>query len=132
MRKKSARWHTVYSIISTIIEEAGIAAGLLWLLPLFGIFLPAWGVIAIMAGFAVYSYIMYRIGHPTITYKEISSPESIIGCIGVAETRLQPVGMVKVNGELWQAVCINEGTQKGDQVVVTGIEGLKLTVKKSG
>jgi membrane protein implicated in regulation of membrane protease activity len=129
-RPKSARWHTIYSILSTIIEEGAIAAGFLWVLPLFGIIVPAWAVTVIMAAFAVFSYVMYRVGHPTISYKEVSAPESIIGNRGVVENPLNPEGYVKVNGELWRAVCPNAPVEKGEEVVVTNIEGLRLTVER--
>lgn len=128
IRRKSARWHTIYSIISTIIEEAAIAAVLLWLLPLFNISVPVWGVILILAGFAVFSYVMYLIGHPTISYREVSAPESIVGSLGVVESALKPEGYVKVSGELWRATSVDSALEKGDEIVVTGIDGLKLTV----
>jgi len=69
MRKpRSGRWHTIYSVISTLVEEIAIAALLLWILPSFGVWVPAWAVVAVLAGFAVFSYIMYRVGHPTVLY----------------------------------------------------------------
>ena len=127
-KKKSARWHTIYSIISTVIEEAGIAALILWLMPLFGIIIPLWGAILVLAGFAVFSYFMYRIGHPTILYEPVNSPESIIGSTGVVESSLNPVGHVRVCGELWQASGGDGNMAKGEEVIVTSIDGLKLTV----
>jgi membrane protein implicated in regulation of membrane protease activity len=128
--RRSARWHTIYSIISTIVEEAGIALGFLWLLPMFGISVPVWGVALIMAGFAAFSYLMYRLGHPTISYKEMNAPDSIVGCTAVVEGDLDPDGWVKVNGELWRVTCVGSKAGKGDEVIVVGIEGLKLTVEK--
>ncbi|MCX6006450.1 MAG: hypothetical protein NTZ34_04205 [Chloroflexi bacterium] len=127
-KKKSARWHTVYSIISTVIEEAGIAALFLWLMPLFGIVVPIWGVILVLAGFAVFSYFMYRIGHPTILYEAVNSPESIVGSTGVVERSLNPEGYVRVCGELWQASGTEGNVEKGEEVIVTSMDGLKLTV----
>jgi membrane protein implicated in regulation of membrane protease activity len=128
--KRSARWHTVYSIISTIVEEGGIAAGFLWLLPMFGFSVPAWGVASIMAGFAAFSYLMYRLGHPTISFKEVNAPDSIVGCTGVVEGDLNPEGLVKVRGELWRATCAGSKAGKGDEVRVISIKGLTLTVEK--
>jgi membrane protein implicated in regulation of membrane protease activity len=130
VKKKSARWHTVYSIISTVIEEAILVAGLLWVLPLFGLVVPVWVVILAIIGFAIFSYFMYRIGHPTILYREISSPESIIGSTGIVERSLNPRGYVKVCGELWSASVTDGRIDKGEEVIVTGITGLKLTVTR--
>ncbi|RPJ63436.1 MAG: hypothetical protein EHM12_02310 [Dehalococcoidia bacterium] len=129
-KNKSARWHTIYSIISTVIEEAIMVAVLLWVLPLFGLVIPVWGIILAIIGFAIFSYFMYRIGHPTTLYREISSPESIIGSTGVVERSLNPQGYVKVCGELWSASVKDGHIEKGEEVIVTGIAGLKLTVTK--
>jgi membrane protein implicated in regulation of membrane protease activity len=127
-KKKSARWHTVYSIISTVIEEAGIATLMLWLMPIFGIVIPLWVTILVLAGFAVFSYFMYRIGHPTVLYEAVNSPESIIGSTGVVERSLNPHGYVRVCGELWQASGKDGNLEKGEEVIVVSMDGLKLTV----
>ena len=113
-KKKSARWHTIYSIISTVIEEAGIAALMLWFLPLFGVVVPLWVIILVLAAFAVFSYFMYRIGHPTVLYETINPPESIIGSTGVVERSLNPAGYVRVCGELWQASGRDGAITPGD------------------
>ena len=129
-KRDPARWHTVYSIISTAVEEAAIAALILWILPIFGIVLPAWGLWLALVVFAIYSYIMYRIGHPTISYKKVNAPESIIGSTGVVEKVLTPDGIVRVRGELWKARSDDGNLDKGQEVTVSGIDGLKLTVNK--
>lgn len=53
--------------------------------------------------------------------------ETLIGKAGVATTDLWPEGQVKVDGELWQARC-DGGADAGTRVVVTGLEGLTLSV----
>jgi len=56
--------------------------------------------------------------------------ETLIGSVGTAHTALSPEGSVRVQGELWQAVA-NEGSlEPGTRVVVTGVEGLRLMVKR--
>lgn len=84
----------------------------------------------ILVGFAVFCYIMYRVGHPTISFKDISSPESIIGGEGIVESGLNPEGYVRVQGELWRAVSGGERLERGEEIIVMGMQGLKLTVKK--
>lgn len=128
-RQKSPRWHTIYSIVTTLIEEAAIAAILLWVLPLFGIHIPLWGILLIMIGFGIFSYVSYLIGHPTISYKEVNAPESIVGREGIVESELNPDGYVRVAGELWKANAGGLNIAKGTSVIVTGIKGLKLTVR---
>ena len=130
MKPKSARWHTIYSIISTVIETLLLAAGIIWLLPLFGISLPWWGILLILVAFVIYSYIMYLIGHPTVLYEPVTAPESIVGSEGVVEADLAPEGYVRVRGELWKAACEDGNPGRGEEVVVTRLDGMKLTVKK--
>ncbi len=133
-QRDPARWHTIYSIISTVVEEMAIAALIIWVLPLFGINLPLWALAAVLVAFAIFSYIMYRIGHPTITFRKVSAPESIIGSAGVVETALDPGGMVKVRGELWKARSAGGPIDKGEDVTISSVEGLTLVVdrKKEG
>ena len=80
--------------------------------------------------FAIYSYIMYRIGHPTISYKKVNAPESIVGSTGVVEKALNPDGFVRVRGELWKAHSDDGNINQGQEVTISGIDGLKLNVIK--
>lgn len=130
MKLKSGRWHTIYSIISTAIEAVALAAALIWLLPLFGVNIPWWGTTLILVLFLGYSYIMYLVGHPTVLQESVNAAESIIGNEGVVEVALAPEGYVRVRGELWKASCINGQLSKGEEITVTGLEGMKLTVEK--
>lgn len=130
MRPKSARWHTIYSIISTIIETLLLAAGIIWLLPLLGVILPWWGIAIILVVFIIYSYIMYLIGHPTTVFESVTAPESIVGNEGVVEADLAPEGYVKVHGELWKATSPDGNLRRGEQIIVTGLNGMKLSVRK--
>jgi membrane-bound serine protease (ClpP class) len=54
--------------------------------------------------------------------------EGLAGSVGVAVTACRPEGQVRVDGELWNAVCA-QGAEPGDRVVVERVEpGLILTV----
>jgi len=128
-KRRSGRWHTIYSLISTAIEELALAALLLWVMPAFGVQVPVWGVVAVLACFTVYACVMYRIGHPTVLYGDVTGPEAIVGSIGTVET-IQPEIFIKVQGELWKASCPDGELKVGEEVTVTDIEGLSLTVSR--
>jgi len=130
MKTKSVLWYTIYSIISTILEEVALAAIVLWGLPYFNIHIPWWGLAILMIALAVYSYIAYRIGKPTLTMKPLVSLETMIGSEGKVVTPLAPEGYVKVKGELWKALSTESELEIGDEVVVVGIDGLKLIVNR--
>jgi membrane-bound serine protease (ClpP class) len=91
--------------------------------------LPApWGVVAII-GAAVFelaemgAFVWYSKRRRAVT-----GAEGLVGAVGVAITACKPEGQIRVEGELWNAVC-NEGAEPGDRVVVDGVEsGLTLAV----
>ncbi len=56
--------------------------------------------------------------------------EGLIGRLAEVRKRLDPEGMVFVEGALWRAVCENGTAEEGEFVRVTGIYGLRLTVRR--
>lgn len=128
-KRKSGRWHTIYSLITSSIEELAIAALLLWLLPALGVQVPPWLTITVLAMFPVFCYIMYRIGHPTVLYRDVTGADSIIGSTATVESA-QPEVFVRVQGELWKAYCPDGKLKEGEEVTVTAIDRLSLTVSR--
>ena len=57
--------------------------------------------------------------------------EGLIGEAAVARTDFDKTGKVFVHGEWWEAVS-DGPVKKGDELVVTRVEGLRLKVKKKG
>lgn len=127
--RKSGRWHTIYSLITSSIEELAIAALLLWLLPVLGVQVPPWLTVTVLAGFPVFCYIMYRIGHPTVLYGDVTGPEALLGSTGTVET-IHPEPFIRVQGELWKASCPDGEMKVGEEVTVTAVDGLSLTVSR--
>ncbi len=54
--------------------------------------------------------------------------EALVGAAGTVVTGCRPLGQVHVAGELWRARC-DDGADAGDEVVVTSVDGLTLTVR---
>jgi membrane-bound serine protease (ClpP class) len=81
-----------------------------------------------MVALAVYSYTMYRVGRSTFLIRPKVAAEAVIGNGGKVTKRLAPEGYVKVQGVLWKATCVESELEVGDEVVVVGIEGLRLIV----
>ncbi len=61
--------------------------------------------------------------------RPVAGTHDILGLVGTVRTHLDPEGSVQVRGELWQALSKQPGLEPGAKVVVTGIEGLRLTVQ---
>ncbi|MEW6423702.1 MAG: nodulation protein NfeD [Bacillota bacterium] len=64
------------------------------------------------------------------TRRVITGQEGLIGQPAVARTPLNPKGTVFCAGSLWSAISEEGQVGEGEEVVITGVEGLKLRVKK--
>jgi membrane-bound serine protease (ClpP class) len=57
--------------------------------------------------------------------------QAMVGKHAVARSAIDPEGVVFLDGARWRAVVEGDPVREGDQVVVTDIQGLTLTVKKA-
>lgn len=130
MKDKAPVWYTLQAIVGTLVEEAVLVAVVLWGLPHFDIYIPLWALFVLMVALAGFSYFTYRIGVPTFFLRPKVSPETIIGCEGIVIKPLVPEGYVKVQGVLWKAICNESELETDDEIVVEGIDGLKLIVSR--
>jgi membrane protein implicated in regulation of membrane protease activity len=62
--------------------------------------------------------------------KVVGGKEELIGKTAVVETALEPRGVVQVEGELWTATLDKGTAEPEEEVVITKVEGLKLTVTR--
>ena len=62
--------------------------------------------------------------------RPVTGREGLVGKVAVAQTVLDPKGMVLVEGEIWTATAEGDRIEPGEEVVVTKVEGLKLDVAK--
>jgi membrane protein implicated in regulation of membrane protease activity len=122
--------YTLQAVLSWMLEEALLVAIVLWLLPrFFSIKIPWWGLAILMVALAAVSATMYRAGRQTFFIKPKVAAENIIGSTGTVTRPLDPEGYVKVQGVLWKAICKESELAVGYEVVVIGMEGLRLIVK---
>ena len=59
-----------------------------------------------------------------------SGRESLVGAKGAARSRLDPRGVVWVEGERWDATAVDPPIEDDTPVIVTGSEGLHLMVRR--
>jgi membrane-bound serine protease (ClpP class) len=83
--------------------------------------------VAILSGIFFFGILSYAIKAQLSKVK--TGKEGLIGDIGVARTDIMMSGKVFLHGELWNAIS-DEEIKAGEEVVVTGVEGLILKVKK--
>lgn len=60
----------------------------------------------------------------------VTGSEALIGRTATARTDLNPTGTVFVAGEIWSASAESGHVKAGEEVVITGIDGLRLRVQK--
>jgi len=118
------------AILGTLLEEAALAAVVLWGLPLLGIHLPLAGLIALMAVLLAFAVITYRLGSRALGRKPVVGLSDMVGSQGKAVSRLDPEGLVRIKGELWESKSDGRRINAGEEVTVVGQEGLKLIVRR--
>ena len=132
MRTKPPLWYIVQAIVGTIFEETVLVVIVLLVLPQFGIHIPLWGLVLLIVAVIILSVVTYRIGKPTFFLRPRVAPEAMIGNEGRVVRPLAPEGCVKVQGVLWKATCAEAELEAGDEVVVVGIDRIKLIVCPKG
>ncbi len=120
----------IIAIVSTTLEEAALAVGVLWGLPKLGIDIPLWVLIIVMAAWGAYTITTYRMGSRALRRKPVHGLPVVLGSEGKVVSPLVPEGMVRIKGELWMAKSTSETMATGEEVIVVGQDGLKLIVRK--
>ncbi len=120
----------IIAIVSTTLEEAALAVGVLWGLPKLDIHIPLWVLIIVMVAWCAYTVTTYRMGSRALRRKPVHGLTAMLGSEGKAVSPLAPEGMVRIKGELWRAKSASGRMDTGEEVTVVGQDGLKLTVRK--
>ena len=120
--------YVIFNIATGLLKGAVLAAIVLWLLPLWGINIPIWGLILIVIAFLIYEIVTFRLGRKALERKPVIWSNAIVGCCGKATTPLTPDGYVKVRGELWRALSSDTDINEGDDIVVVELDRLTLRV----
>jgi membrane-bound serine protease (ClpP class) len=81
-------------------------------------------------GFGAISFWLAWVALRARRNKRLLGPQAMVGHIATALTPLAPTGQVEVRGEIWQAVLADGAATAppGTQLIVRGVDGLKLTV----
>ncbi len=123
------RW-LVYSIVTTIADELAVLLISTLVLPLWGLKLPWQLVTGFMIALACWGVIGYYIGVSLVGRRAVIGNGAMIGKTGVVVRALEPEGMVKIEGELWQADAASENVDAGAEVQVVSERGTHVTVTK--
>jgi membrane-bound ClpP family serine protease len=120
----------IIAIVTTLAEEAALAVVVLWGLPQVGINLHLGVLIALMAAWAAYAVITYRMGTRALKRKLMVGLPGMVGARGKTVSDLAPEGTVRIKGELWESKADGRRINAGVWVSVVGQDGLKLIVRR--
>ncbi|MFC2014175.1 NfeD family protein [Chloroflexota bacterium] len=120
--------YIIFNIATGLLKGAVLSLVILWLLPLWGINIPAWGLILVVVAFLIYEIVTFRLGRRAMERKPAIWSEAIVGCCGKATTPLTPRGYVQVQGEFWRALSSDTNINEGDDIVVVEMNRLTLRV----
>jgi membrane-bound ClpP family serine protease len=126
---KNAR--LIIAIISSLLDEALILGLILWGLPKLGINLPVPVTVTIVILFAVFAITTFKLGTQALKMKPLAGLSDMINMDGVVVKRLDPIGYVKIDGEIWEARSSDGIIEKGTNVKVIYQKRLRLTVKQN-
>jgi membrane protein implicated in regulation of membrane protease activity len=124
----SLKRYVIFNVATGLLKGAVLAAIILWLLPLWGISIPIWGLILIVIAFLCYEILTFRLGRRALERKPTIWSNAIVGCCGKATTPLTPYGYVQVQGELWRALSSDTDINEGDDIIVVELDRLTLRV----
>ena len=125
------RTRLIWAIVSTALEEAAIAAVVLWGLPQIDINIPLWALIVMMVAWAAFAVFTFQKGTQALKKKPVVGLSDMVGSRGKVVNRLDPQGMVRIKGELWEAISVGGRINTGKEVTVVGQDGLKLIVRRT-
>ena len=75
MNKKA---YIIFNIATGLLKGAVLLSIVLWLLPLWGVNIPIWGLIVIVAVFLTYEIVTFRLGRRALERKPVIWSEAIV------------------------------------------------------
>ncbi|WP_322488114.1 NfeD family protein [Chloroflexus sp.] len=95
-----------------------------------GVAVALWVIILVAVLIAIFAMTGVWLALRSRSRPVTTGQEGLIGRLAEVRKRLDPEGMVFVEGALWRAVCENGTAEEGEFVRVTGIYALRLTVRR--
>ena len=137
----------IFAVILFVLEIKIVSHGILMLGGIISLILgsimlidvkSAWGALTIswevIAMFVIVTILFFLIviglGIKAQRKKPATGSEGIVGEIGRAISDLNPGGLVRVHGEIWDAESLDSKIDSGNKIIVEQVNNLKLKVKK--
>ncbi len=85
-------------------------------------------VIALLLG--TFVFITHKVIIPSFHKRKVTGSEGMVGLVGEVIEPLAPVGVVRVEGELWKAKVVDDDIAAGEDVEILRLQKLTLEVKR--
>jgi membrane-bound ClpP family serine protease len=108
-----------------------IAGIIFWVFGRSDTFQVSWWMLAVISIFVI-GALAFVVQHTRTSYRRqvATGKEDLKGKTALIKTSLDPEGTVLFQGELWNAKSISGLVQPGEEVTITGVDGLTLMVAK--
>jgi len=113
-----------------LLDDIAVLALVILLLWIFKVDIPLAAIIVIGVVAGVLVFFVHRAIVPSLRRKQAIGAEAMIGLLGEVTQELAPKGVIRVKGEYWQAKCVDEKIEVGEDVEITEIDRLVLEVKR--
>lgn len=114
-------------------DEVIVGIFIFLILPGVGIEIPLWAGLPLMLLLLAKDFLIapFVLGGGADKRPE-TGPESLMGRTALVVEDLSPEGVVKIDGELWKARCLNGTAKAGEGVRVVSVRGTKVLVERRG
>ena len=94
------------------------------------LYTPIWLIIVISIVIIVFLAFVIYWSIRAHRKKVSAGKEDLLGRTAVVEIALEPKGVVLIEGERWTAITDKGRAEPEEEVIITKVDGLKLTVTK--
>ena len=117
-------------VLVALLDDVAVLALVFLVLWYFKIEISLSAIIVIGLVLGAFAFITHRALVPSLRRKKVTGAEGMIGLTGEVVVSLTPKGVIKVSGEHWQAKCLDEDIEAGEEVEIVRIDRLKLEVRR--
>ncbi|NJE09523.1 NfeD family protein [Thermococcus sp. MAR1] len=119
--------------LALMADEVIVGIFIFLILPGIGVEIPLWAGLLVIAVLLAKDFLIapFVLGGGADKRPE-TGPESLMGRTALVVEDLSPEGVVKIDGELWKAECMNGTAKAGEGVRVVSVRGTKVLVERRG
>ena len=127
MKRTLKDWLIFFGLLADEAVAAGLVLLVLWA---FDISIPIWTAVVLVLALGGIAFVFHRSVVPSFHHRRVAGAEGMVGLSGEVIEPLQPVGVVRVKGEYWNAESENGEVPAGKTVEVSSVKGLVLRVRR--